>query len=163
MFLTARRVQVSDAVCGCCRRYRRPSRFASRIAQETPCAFSAPESFAMPAGGSQGFATGGKMRSMGHYAGCGMRYQEHSLWFIRLFVEKAIPLDMQKTNLKHLTLITADLLCYFSLKLGIFARILQRQKKRALDTPCTRLWPRLRKSRLRIRTRKHWAQVDKAD
>ncbi len=33
--------------------------------QETPCAESAPDSLATPAGGSQGFATGGKTRSMG--------------------------------------------------------------------------------------------------
>src|SRR3990172_3020232 len=63
-FLIARRVHVSDAVPGCCTRYRRPSRFASRTRQGIPCARSAPASFAMPAGGSQGFAMGGKIRSM---------------------------------------------------------------------------------------------------
>src|SRR3990172_33480 len=64
MFFKARRDQVSDAAPGCCTRYRRPSRFASRTRQGMPCARSAPASFAMPAGSSQGFAMGGKIRSM---------------------------------------------------------------------------------------------------
>ena len=42
-----------------------PSRFASRTQQDMPWALSAPASFAMPAGSSQGFATGGKIGSMG--------------------------------------------------------------------------------------------------
>jgi hypothetical protein len=35
--------------------------------------------------------------------------------------------------------------------------------KKHLDTPCTRLWPRLRKSRLRIHTRKRRVQAEGAD
>src|ERR1039457_743752 len=63
-FFAARRVQVSAASCGCASRWRRPSRLASSTRHGIPCACSVPESLAMPAGGSHGLATGGKISSM---------------------------------------------------------------------------------------------------
>ncbi len=50
----------------------------SQSEQGIPCASSEPPSCVMPAGGSEGFATGGNIRSMAHYAAWGMRWQGYS-------------------------------------------------------------------------------------